>query len=110
LVLKEKEQGKRIMLGRNGKEHHLPELPDIRVDGFCEETRTVYEFNGCHWHGHTCMPFRDLPMACGGGTLAERYEQTMFRLERITKAGSRCNGNVSLSSLKLWTWKKYACP
>ena len=23
-----------------------------KVDGFCEETNTVYEFYGCFWHGH----------------------------------------------------------
>ena len=22
-----------------------------RVDGFCEETETVFEFHGCFWHG-----------------------------------------------------------
>ena len=22
-----------------------------KVDGFCEETNTVYEFHGCFWHG-----------------------------------------------------------
>jgi len=24
------------------------------VDGFCESTKTVYEFNGCVFHGHHC--------------------------------------------------------
>ena len=24
-----------------------------KVDGFCEETNTVYEFYGCYWHGHS---------------------------------------------------------
>jgi hypothetical protein len=86
LLLEEKREGK-IIHGRNGKERHLPELPGIRVNGLCEETCTIYEFNGCYWHGHTCMPFRDFPTACGGGTLAESYEQTMFRLERIVQAG-----------------------
>jgi hypothetical protein len=33
------------------------------------------------------MPFRDLPITCGGGTLAERYENTMTGFERITQAG-----------------------
>jgi hypothetical protein len=33
------------------------------------------------------MPFRDMPIACGGGTLAERYDNTMARLERIARAG-----------------------
>jgi len=31
------------------------------------------------------MPFRDLPVVCGGGP--ERYEQTMSQLERITQVG-----------------------
>jgi hypothetical protein len=33
------------------------------------------------------MPFRDMSIACEDGTLAERYENTMFRLERIARAG-----------------------
>ena len=24
-----------------------------KVDGFCEETNTIYEFYGCFWHGHS---------------------------------------------------------
>ena len=26
----------------------------LPVDGFCEETNTVYQFHGCYWHGHNC--------------------------------------------------------
>ena len=26
----------------------------IPVDGFCQETNTVYKFHGCYWHGHDC--------------------------------------------------------
>ena len=72
LLLQEKGTGKMILHGRNGKERRLPELPNLHADGLCEETRTVFEFNGSYFHGHTCMPFRELPIACGGGTLAER--------------------------------------
>ena len=25
------------------------------VDGYEPETNTVYQFHGCHWHGHTCL-------------------------------------------------------
>ena len=87
LLLEERRTGKKFLHGRNGKERQLPELPNIRVDGFSEATRAVYEFNGCYYHGHTCQPFRELPIACGGGNLTERYEQTMSRLERISQAG-----------------------
>lgn len=28
-----------------------------RLDGYCADTNTAYEFNGCFWHGcHTCFP------------------------------------------------------
>jgi G:T-mismatch repair DNA endonuclease (very short patch repair protein) len=85
-LLEEKREGTRILHGRKGKERRLPELSNIRVDGLCEETRIVYEFNGCYWQGHTCIPFPELLIKCGGGTLAEWYENTKCRLERIAQA------------------------
>jgi hypothetical protein len=45
-MLEEKNEGKRILYERNVKESQLPELSDKRVEGLCEETRTVYEFSG----------------------------------------------------------------
>ena len=75
-----------ITNGRNGREYRLPELPEYSVEGYCAESKTVYEFLGCFWHGHTCQPFRDVP-TLRGDTLADRYEQTMARIERIARAG-----------------------
>ena len=72
LLHEERKEGKRILYGSNGKERRLPELPDILVDVLCEETSILYEFKVLYWHGHTCMTFRDLPIACGGGILADR--------------------------------------
>ena len=74
-----------IRHARNGREYR-PDLPNLSLDGFCAETRTVYEFYGCPFHGHTCLPFHDVT-TLGGDTLAERYEQTMARLQQITSAG-----------------------
>ena len=34
-----------------------------------------------------CQPFRDVKTLANGETLAERYEQTMARLEQLTSAG-----------------------
>jgi hypothetical protein len=103
--------GKRNIRGRNGKERQRPKVPGIRVDGLCEETRTVYEFNGCYWHGHTYMTFRETLTACWNNTLAETYENTMSRLERYTRAGyrARCCGNADSNSPKLRRWRK-DCP
>jgi G:T-mismatch repair DNA endonuclease (very short patch repair protein) len=52
-MLKERNEGIKILHGRNGKERGLPELPGIRVDGLWYVTRTVYKISGCYWHGHT---------------------------------------------------------
>jgi G:T-mismatch repair DNA endonuclease (very short patch repair protein) len=82
LVYREQTDGCRIRHGRNGREFRLPELPNFSVDGYFSETKTVYEFNGCYWHGHSCQPFRDTPTAADD-TLAERYERTMARLAKI---------------------------
>ena len=85
LVHRERTDGCTILHGRNGREHRLPELPHLSVDGFCPETRTVYEFMGCYFHGITCQPFRDVTTMVGD-TLAERYERT---IEQIARAGYR---------------------
>ena len=52
----------------------------------CQETRKVYEFFGCYWHGDTCLPFRDVTTMCGD-ILADVYEHTTSNLEHITRGG-----------------------
>jgi len=56
------EEGKfKILHARNGREYRLPESPEFSVDGYCAETRTVFEFMGCFFHGcKRCQLFRDL--------------------------------------------------
>ena len=41
--------GVKIIHGRNGREYKVPELPQFSVDGYCPETRTIYEFFGCYF-------------------------------------------------------------
>jgi len=57
------------------------------VDGYCAETRTIFEFLGCYYHGCKCQPFRDGKTLESGETLAERYEQTLARIEQLKSAG-----------------------
>jgi G:T-mismatch repair DNA endonuclease (very short patch repair protein) len=88
LIYKEQTDKCKIMHGRNGREYRMPEVPRLSVDGYCPETKIVYEFYGCYYHGHRCMPYRDTAtLRRDKDTLAQRYEQTMTRLEQITKAG-----------------------
>jgi len=64
--------GVKIKHARNVREYRLNELPSYSVDGYCSETRTIYEFLGCFWHGSVkYQTFRDIP-AMNGGTLSER--------------------------------------
>jgi len=46
LVYMEKTDWLMVQNGRNGREYRLPDLPNLSVDGFCAENRTVYEFFG----------------------------------------------------------------
>ena len=86
LVYREKMDGRKTLNGRNGREYRLAMPPNLSVDGFCPETRTVYKFFGCYFHGHICQPFRDVTTMVGD-TLAERYERTMARIEQIARTG-----------------------
>ena len=41
LIDEEQREGKRIQHGRNGREYALPELAELCVDGYCEETDSL---------------------------------------------------------------------
>ena len=87
LLHMERTDGCRIQHARNGGEYRPPELPHYSVDRYCAETRTIYEFLGCYYHGCKCQPFRGVKTLASGETLAERYEQTKARIELLTRAG-----------------------
>ena len=46
------------------------------VDGFDVENNTIYEFNGCKWHGHDCTVFNQ-----------EKFENLKQKLENLEKLG-----------------------
>jgi len=39
----------------NGREFHLPTVPKVKGDGYCAETREVFDYLECFWHGFQCM-------------------------------------------------------
>jgi G:T-mismatch repair DNA endonuclease (very short patch repair protein) len=67
----------------NGREKHLPGVPNIKVDGYCQETKEVFQYLGCFWHECLCMSNRHKPIGNTEGTLENRYEETMARLRKI---------------------------
>jgi len=87
LLHMERTDGCHVQHARNGQEFRPPELPHYSVDGYCAETRTIYDFLGCYYHGCKCQPFRDVKTMASGETLAERYEQTLAWIEQLANAG-----------------------
>ena len=72
----------------HGSEH---QVLSYRVDGFCAETNTVYEYHGNEFHGWPPMEYpankkpTDLNMY--GFTYGDLYEKTMSRMKRIKEEG-----------------------
>ena len=59
--------------------HNLP------VDGFCEQTNTVYQFHGCFWHGHSCSPESSGDLR--GRTADQRLRETVAKQEYLESLG-----------------------
>ena len=69
----------------NGGEHVIPKVG--KVDGFCKDTNTAYEFQGCFWHGcekcyteNTINPFNQVEMG-------ELKKRTHIKNQKIKDQG-----------------------
>jgi hypothetical protein len=55
----------------------------LPVDGFCRDTNTVYEFQGCIWHGHVHDGGQYLVLCHGDQTITRSFSMfdktTQFR-------------------------------
>ena len=63
----------RIQHDRNGGEKRVGKYS---LDGYCEETHTAYEYQGCYWHG------KDFFVKCGG--LVLHHIHTMFLFSKLS--------------------------
>lgn len=76
--------GNNIQHALNGNEKRI-KLPNGKyayVDGFCEETSTIYSFHGCWWHGHP-------PDKCKNGHLPSIIKAYNNKKDRLEKAYNR---------------------
>ena len=73
---------------RNAGEYKIPGT-DFLVDGYCPDTRTVYEFQGCFWHGcPTCYPNRHEKHASHcHRTMQDVYEATRQKTQQLRDKG-----------------------
>ena len=67
----------------NDTEKRPSDEKKVRVDGYDPVNRTVYEFQGCYWHGcPTCFNPSDMNPTIGK-TYEELYEKTRLRVEYL---------------------------
>ena len=61
------------------------------VDGYNHETRTVFQYHGCHWHGcRKCYPNdRDKIIAYNDQTREDQFKATVKRIKALRDAGYR---------------------
>ena len=71
----------------NGKEVRLSDR-HLPVDGFCVKNQTVYQFNGCYWHGHQCSSNNGVTIHPTRKIATKQlHEQTVAREEYLKKLG-----------------------
>ncbi len=58
-----------------------------KVDGYCKETNTVYEFHGDYWHGNPLIFNREETNLMTKKTYGELYDKTIKRDETIRQLG-----------------------
>lgn len=79
--------GLTIQHALNGGEFKIPHT-NYRVDGYNRESKTVYEFLGCLWHGcPTCYPQRDMVLPRSNETADVLFFHTQERLQHLRHSG-----------------------
>jgi hypothetical protein len=75
-----------IQHAENGGEYNIPNTR-YKVDGYCQETNTVYEFYGDFWHGNPSVFESNFFNAVCYKTAGELYIKTLERERIITQLG-----------------------
>ena len=81
------EQSSNIQHARNAGEVRIPTVGF--VDGYCHDTQTVYEFQGCFTHGcPTCYPNRhEKHVRHYDRTMQDVYETSQHKLQQLREQG-----------------------
>ena len=83
-----KTKGLNIQHALNGAEKKLTiDDKTYKVDGFCEETNTVYEFHGCFWHGCPNCYKPNIINTKNQKDMGTLNDQTIEKRENIKSAG-----------------------
>ena len=92
-----KEEGVDIRHEFNGKEKRIGRR-QLPVDGWCQETQTVYQFHGCYWHGCECM----------GKKMNNTKNVAMAALREETRENTEYLEKLGYKVVEMWEcdWKK----
>ena len=84
-------------LNSNGKRDYTT----YPADGYEPETRTVYQFHGCKWHGHNCIKDRT-------SSQRERYLDTLTidRLIENNGVDTLTHKNSKFNLVRMWECEK----
>ena len=91
ILYEEKQRNIVIKNAATGKEH---KVCGFKVDGFCEETKEIFEFHGCFYHGCTkCfLHGRDEPLYDDKSTTMNlRYSSTVEKTAHLRSQGYTVN-------------------
>jgi hypothetical protein len=66
---------------------YIDDKTHLKCDGYSEETNTVYEFNGCIWHGHKCKKCKGQINPINKESYEKLYEKTIERENIIMMFG-----------------------
>lgn len=87
LRLEEKKRKIKIQHALNGGEYRIPDT-NYYVDGYCEETNTVFEFHGDRYHGNPeVFKDTDRPNPFSNETAKHLYRKTKKKERIIKEAG-----------------------
>ncbi len=75
-----------IQHAQNGGEFKIPNT-NYKVDGYCVDTNTIYEFHGDFWHGNPEVYSSGCINNANKKTMGELYQKTIEREEEIKSLG-----------------------
>jgi len=81
-----KYNGINIIHAENGNEYRI-QGQRIKVDGYCKETNTIYEYHGDFWHGNPKLFNSNKINAKNTKTFGELYQKTLEREQLIRDLG-----------------------
>lgn len=80
--------GQYIQHAENGGEYQIPGTR-LRVDGYCKNTNTVYEFHGDYWHGNPVLFNGNILNRTCGVNMGDLYRDTLSKRKLIQEKGFR---------------------